>query len=113
MATADPLTAWGAPAADCCAYIVDDEQAERCGEPCALASSYCPSHHDLTHIAIGSKAEAATIKTFNAIAKAAGGRIGGRGAILGPLPGEIEEIERHSLFAILNWHPRTGRRPPP
>jgi hypothetical protein len=51
-------------------------------------------------------------QTFNRIAKIVGGRMG-RGGIGGPLPGEIEELDRRQLFAILGPR-RLGRagRPP-
>ncbi len=71
-------------------------------------SSYCVSHHALTHLVRGSKAETSELKRFNAIAKVVGGRMGGSG-ILGPSASDIVAIERRSLVSRLR-----GRwRPPP
>jgi len=110
LTPAATLTAWDDPvwAKDCCGYIFESGTRERCGDPCMLGSSYCPMHHALTHLAIGSEAEAKKIRSFKAIAKIASNRMG-RGSILGPVSGEIEAIESHQLFALANR--RAGRLP--
>jgi hypothetical protein len=108
MVAAFRLTAWDGPsgAEDCCAYLIENGHSERCGDPCALGSSYCPVHHEITHLALGSQAEAARFRGFNTIATIVGGRMG-KGA-MNPLPGEIEELERRQIIAMLGPR-RLGR----
>jgi len=102
MRQADPFATWGDSGGeeDGCLYIIQNGHAEPCGKRCRAGSSYCTKHHELTHFAIGSKAEAARIREINAIAKAIGARWG-RGGILGPSPREIEAIERRSIYMAL------------
>jgi hypothetical protein len=58
-----------------CAYIVDEPDGRRhCGALRRPASSYCPQHHALCHLAYGSAAEADRIREVEAIASAVAGR---------------------------------------
>jgi hypothetical protein len=58
-----------------CAYILDDCGVGRvCGAPRRQASSYCPTHHTLCHVAYGSPAETDHLRQVEALATAVGGR---------------------------------------
>jgi hypothetical protein len=58
-----------------CAYILaEGDSPPICGAPRREASSYCPEHHALCHVASGSVAEADRLREVEAIAKAIGGR---------------------------------------
>ena len=69
----------GGAAAPGCAFIADDA-AGRVGTACAAprrpGSSYCETHHRLCHLAPGSRAEARQLIRIEALAEAAGGRLG-------------------------------------
>jgi hypothetical protein len=75
MITADPFTAWVYPGCgeDCCAYLIDADERESCGDPCALGSSYCATHYAITHITRGSKAETQQLREFETLAWIVGG----------------------------------------
>ncbi len=107
MRPADPLTAWSDPGGEDlgCAYI--NGHAAPCGATLKLGSSYCPRHYAITHVARGSIAEIRRLKEINLVARIVGGRMGST-SILGPLPGEIEQLERRQLLAILGPR-RLGR----
>ncbi len=100
MVLADPFTARGDPGGGKagCAFI--NGHVAPCGAVLRLGSSYCPRHHALTHIPRGSPAENAELKAINALAKIVGGRLG-KGGVIGPLPGDIEELERRAMFAVI------------
>ena len=53
-----------------CAFLVAD--GEQCGAPRKLASSYCPPHHALCHLAIGSRAERERLRLIELIARSNG-----------------------------------------
>jgi hypothetical protein len=65
----------GAMDNDGCAFIVEDAgNRQICGAERRPASSYCPAHHALCHLAYGSAAEADRLREVEAIASAVGGR---------------------------------------
>jgi hypothetical protein len=58
-----------------CVYIIDKSGIHRfCGASRRPASSYCPEHHALCHLAYGSVAEAERLREVEAIASAVAGR---------------------------------------
>jgi hypothetical protein len=59
-----------------CAFLVAD--GEPCGAPRKLASSYCPPHHALTHLAIGSRAEQRRLRLIEVIGEKVSGTIASR-----------------------------------
>jgi hypothetical protein len=59
-----------------CCYICDDGTA--CGTVRQTGSSYCAAHHALCHIANGSSEAGRVRREVAALAKAVGGRQGGR-----------------------------------
>ncbi len=101
MPSAAPLTAWATSGAedDGCAFI-NGHAASPCGAVLKLGSSYCPRHYALTHIAHGSEAEVLRLREIACVARIVGSHMAS-GSILGPLPGEIEEIERRSLLTVV------------
>ncbi len=107
MASSAPLTAWAIPGGenDGCAFI--NGHAAPCGAALKSGSSYCLRHYALTHVARGSEAEVLRLREIACVARIVGGRMGS-GSILGPLPGEIEEIERRQLLAVIGPR-RLGR----
>ncbi len=114
MMLPNPFTAWAIPGGeeDCCAYLIQDGHRERCREPTELGSSYCPSHHAITHLAHGSEAEAALIHNMDVIARYRGAQMGTRS--VGPLPVELDRLERSEIIAIArrgNWFNRPARIP--
>jgi hypothetical protein len=63
-------------AGDRCAYLIDRAPDGRhfCGAAHQPASAYCPAHRALCYLRPGSRAEAARLREFEALAGAAGGR---------------------------------------
>jgi len=59
-----------------CAYLLDEGGGvdRSCGAPRRHASSYCPTHHAVCHVAYGSPAEADHLRRVEALASAVGGR---------------------------------------
>ena len=59
-----------------CAYLLHERGGvdRTCGAPRRHASSYCPTHHALCHVANGSPAEADHLRRVEALASAVGGR---------------------------------------
>jgi hypothetical protein len=54
-----------------CAFLVTD--GEPCGAPRKLAStSYCPAHHALCHLAVGSRAERERLRLIELISSSNG-----------------------------------------
>ena len=78
-----------------CAYILDDCGVGRaCGAPRRHASSYCPTHHTLCHVAYGSPTEADHLRAVEALASAVGGRCSREGG--GPSRRFLRRLERAS-----------------
>jgi hypothetical protein len=59
-----------------CAYLLHERGGvdRTCGAPRRHASSYCPTHHALCHVANGSPAEADHLRQVEALATVVGGR---------------------------------------
>jgi len=47
-----------------------------CGRPCRPGSSFCPAHHALCHVPVGSAAERRGLNESEALAQIVGGRLG-------------------------------------
>jgi hypothetical protein len=67
-----------------CAYIVslfdrDHPKPRTCGEQQKSNSPYCPKHHAICHIEIGSPAERKGIAEIDRAGAFVGGKFGGRG----------------------------------
>jgi hypothetical protein len=56
-----------------CRYVVD-EHYHPCGAACRPGSSYCPDHHAICRLAIGSRAERSEIRLVEWIGEQVGGR---------------------------------------
>jgi hypothetical protein len=74
-----------------CAFPIDapedgraDGPAPACGALRRPGSAYCPRHHALCHLALGSGRGRWRLLEFEALAAAAGGRLGGSGRWPGP-----------------------------
>ena len=61
---------------DGCRFV--DEHHRQCGAPRRPGSSYCPDHHAICRLAIGSRAERSEIRLVEWIGEPVGGRAGDR-----------------------------------
>jgi len=56
-----------------CAYVIEDANGQHdCGALRQLRSSYCAHHHEICHVAIGSRREAGLLHRFEYLADYAG-----------------------------------------
>jgi hypothetical protein len=80
-----------------CAFPFDDADSEKpaarfCGAPRRPGSAYCAIHHAICHLAPGSAAQLRRLRVIEALADAAGGRLGR--ITREPPPEVLRRIER-------------------
>ena len=96
-----PLTPWETEENEPgCAYLFDERGGgdRTCGAPRRHASSYCPTHHALCHVAYGSPAEADHLRQVEALARAVGGRRSREDGA--PSRRFLRRLERRSRFFV-------------